>query len=404
MKILVISQYYYPEDFRINDICKGLASRGHEVTVVTGIPNYPVGKVFEGYENSYKKAEIRNGVKIIRCKNKPRKKGALNLIKNYVSYVKCANKILKKIDTKFDVVYAYQLSPISLVLPAIKYKKRFNVPLYVYVCDVWPESARDLSGGKIMSTKNPLYRICKSFSEKIYNQADRIGVKCEEFIDYLNSVCNVDRDKCEVIYEHAEASYLSVNEQPIDNNIIDLMFLGNIGHSSNCDHIIKAIKKVKESCDNFIVHFVGDGSESENIKTLSKELAVDDKIIFHGRCPQEEINRYYEQADICLLTLSSKTAVGLTPPAKLAGYMAASRPVIASIDGAAKKIILQSNCGAVVSADDIGGFADIIIKAINGELPNKEFGINGRKYFIENFTLDKHLDKLEESLEDMCVH
>ena len=402
MRILVISQYYFPEDFRINDICEGLVARGHEVTVVTGIPTYPHGYVFEGYEKSSEYVDTRNGVKILRCNNKPRKKGAINLIKNYVSYVKCANKILKKLDATFDIVYVYQMSPISLALPGIKYKKRHHIPLYLYVCDIWPESVRDLAGGKIMSVKNPIYSYAKRFSKKIYKKADRIGVKCEEFIDYLETVCKVKREKCEVIYEHAESSYLSVNEYSINNGVVDLMFLGNIGHSSNCDSIVKAVKSIGESCNNFIVHFVGDGSELGNIKALSEELQVEDKIVFHGRCPQEAVNDYYELADICLLTLSCKTAVGMTPPAKLTSYMAACRPIIASIDGAARNIIQQAQCGLVVPADDIDGFANIIRKAIEDESVIKDFGMNGRKYFLDNFTLDKHIESLEKSLKDLC--
>ena len=180
------------------------------------------------------------------------------------------------------------------------------------------------------------------------------------------------------------------------------MFLGNIGHSSNCDSIVKAVKSIGESCNNFIVHFVGDGSELGNIKALSEELQVEDKIVFHGRCPQEAVNDYHELADICLLTLSCKTAVGMTPPAKLTSYMAACRPIIASIDGAARNIIQQAQCGLVVPADDIDGFANIIRKAIEDESVIKDFGMNGRKYFLDNFTLDKHIESLEKSLKDLC--
>ncbi len=396
MKILVVSQYYYPEDFRINDICEELVRRGNQVTVVTGIPNYPKGDVFDGYAESYKKPECVNGVTVIRCNNRPRKSGQIALLLNYLTYAKEASKVIKKLSPDFDVIYAYQLSPISLVLPAIKYKKMHGTPLYIYVCDVWPESVRDKGKGKLMSKWNPAYLFFKHLSKRIYTSADLIGVKCDAFTDYLEQTCKVKRDKCRLNYEHAEALYLTVNERPIDNGVIDLMYLGNLGHASDCDLIIKAASKLE--CGNYMIHFVGDGSEYKNLVSLSRALKIEDKIIFHGKVPKEEVINLYNLADVCLLTLSGKTFIGQTPPAKLTSYLAACRPILASANGASEEVIRAADCGFVVPAGDEEGLASLMKQAIKNPSKLYPCGKNGRNYFMSHFTIKEHVDVLEEHL------
>lgn len=391
MKILVISQYYYPEDFRINDICEELVRRGNQVTVVTGIPNYPEGVVYKGYEQSYNEPEKVNGVEIIRCHNRPRKKGVINLLLNYISYYKKATKIVKKLSGNYDMVYAYQMSPVMQVIPAIKYKKKHRIPLFVYVCDLWPASILDL-GKKRLSTSSVVYKYFLNISKRVYKQADFIGAKCEEFIDYLENVCNVDRKKCSVIYEHAESNYLNVSNTPIDNGVVDFMYLGNVGHSSNCDLIIKATSMLVG--ENFKVHFVGDGSELENIKELTTELNLNDKVVFHGRCPQKDTIDFYNLADVCLLSLSNDPAVGMTPPAKLTGYMAACRPIVASVCGAAKKIIMEAKCGLICTPNNVEELSALMQSIINDQSILDNLGINGRNYYKEHFTIERHIDEL----------
>lgn len=402
MNILVISQYYYPEDFRINDICEELVKRGNKVTVIAGIPNYPEGVVYKGYEESYKHPELINGVKVIRCNNRPRKKGIFNLLRNYRSYYRKATKIVNKLDEKFDLVYGYQMSPIMQMIPAIKYKKKHNVPFFMYVCDLWPESMREL-GNKKISTKSIAYKYFLKISKRIYSSADMIGTKCEEFIDYLETFCDVKRNKCKVIYEHAESNYLCVNETPTNNGVLDFMYLGNIGHSSNCSLIVKATSKL--SRDDFKVHFVGDGSELDGLKELTKQLGLQDKIVFHGRVAQKNIIDYYNLCDVCLLTLSNESLVGVTPPAKLTGYMASGRPIIASADGAAKRIIINNRCGFVCNANDVDSFASLMIEALSKRDLLNDFGQNGRRAFLESFTIERHVSNLLVLLQQLakCV-
>ena len=400
MNILVISQYYYPEQFRINDICEELVKKGNMVTVLSGIPNYPLGEIYDGYENSHKNLEVKNGVRIIRCNNRPRHRGIINLILNYLSYVRCSNKIIKNMREKFDIVYVYELSPITMAIPAIIYKKKTGTPLYLYCLDLWPESIREISNDRLLSTHNPIYLITKIVSQKIYNSADCVGIKCREFSDYLINVCKVNPNKIKLLYEHAEDSYLQIGEKTSNEKCYNFMFLGNIGIAQNCEILLKAVSAL-ETKINFKLHFVGDGSDLENLKNKTKEFKLEDKVVFHGRQPVSEVNKYYAMADCCLLTLSNNTACGLTLPAKLTGYMASGRPIIAAADGATKSIIGEADCGICISPKDVDGIRVAMQYALENQVEFRNKGLNGREYFKTHFTLEDHIKNLLEQFEEL---
>ncbi len=403
MKILIVTQYFYPEQFRINDICIELKNRGHELTVLTGLPNYPEGELYDGYDDwNSRKVDDYHGIKVIRCNLRPRHRGTINLILNYLSFVRQANKCLRLIDSQFDVIYVYGVSPITMALPAIKIKKENNTPVYYYCCDLWPESVLgEQNGHKQISRSNLIFLIANMISKYVYQNADMIGCKCNEFIDYIHDICKISKDKMTLLYEHAEKTYLSVNDHPLSNGTIDFMFLGNIGRVQNCHQIIEATRGLIPN-RAFKVHFVGDGSELDALKKTVALYHLEDVVLFHGKVSIEEVVKYYDFADVCLLTLSNKTATGLTPPAKLPGYMAASRAVIASINGAAKTIIEEAHCGLVVAAEDVEGLKRIMQKVIDNEVDLDLLGENGRTYFKNQFTLDKHIDKLEKQLQELC--
>ena len=174
MRILVISQYFYPETFRINDIVKELVKRGHTITVLTGLPNYPEGKIYDGYEKAYQKTEDYYGATVHRCKLRPRKKGAFNLALNYLSFVIQAKKTLKLIRPEFDVVFFYEPSPISSGIPAVWYGKKHHIKTVIYNLDIWPDCVRDSRGGKVMSKKNPIYLVAKFISNYVYKRFNLI--------------------------------------------------------------------------------------------------------------------------------------------------------------------------------------------------------------------------------------
>lgn len=401
MRILVISQYYYPEQFRITDICEELVKRGHSVTVVTGLPNYPEGEVYPGYEHAFQEPVYKNGVLIRRCKIRPRHKGSINLALNYLSFVVHAIKLLKKLSPDFDLIYVYEVSPITMAIPAILYKKWHSIPVYFYCMDIWPECVRDAQNGhKTMGKRNPIYLIAKWISVYVYNNVDLIGIKCNEFKDYLIQTCGIEENKIALLYEHAEGLYLSVEETVPDNNCLDFMFLGNIGKAQNCETIIKATSKI-ETDKKFLVHFVGDGSELANLKELVNKTNLQSKVLFHGRYPIAETISFYNIADCCLLSLSDETASGLTPPGKLFSYMAAGKPIIGAIKGAAESIIINANCGWCVPPNDENGLAELMQLIIEHPELLVGKGANARQFFMKNFTLNQHVDNLISQLDIM---
>jgi glycosyltransferase involved in cell wall biosynthesis len=389
MKILVVCQYYYPEQFRVNDICEQLVTDGHTVTVLTGLPNYPIGVIPKEYRWGRKRKEVINGVKVIRSYEFSRKKGVLSLGLNYLSYMLSASIKTLFMKKDFDIIFVYQLSPVTMALPAIVMKKITKLPVYLYSCDIWPDSMKN-----IISNENKfIYKLVKKFSTYLYSQCDGLSVTSKPFIDYFNKVHSIPLDKISYIPQHAEETYLNI-EKAHKNGTTDFVFMGNIGIAQDIDCILEAIEKIK-LVPNFKVHFVGDGSYLEESKKITKEKGLSDYVEFHGRHKLEEMPKFYKLADACLLTLKADNLVGLTMPSKLQGYMAAGRPVIGAIDGAAKEVIEESKCGVCVNASDSQQFAIAIQDFIENPDRYNDCGENGRKYFKETFIKDIYMEKLE---------
>ena len=276
MKILIVSQYYYPEQFQINEIAPELVRRGYSVTVLCGTPNYPKGDIFPGYENNSKSDEFINGVRVIRARQRPRGHNIKSLILNYYSFVKEANRLVLGLEEDFDVVLGYQLSPVTSMFPAIKYAKRSKVPLILYVLDIWP-----VSGQSHLPLKNGLiYKWLAKISKKIYNSADRILVTSRPFVDYLNRINRVPLSKIGYLPQHADMTLLEQDLGKCADNVVNFMFAGNLGAGATLEVIIGAAGILGKRTD-YKVHFVGDGSQRTKLETLVNSLGLSDNFIFH---------------------------------------------------------------------------------------------------------------------------
>lgn len=398
MNILVISERFYPEQFRINDICSTFVELGHSVTIITGLPNYPNIKIPEKYKIKENRYENFYGVNVVRVGIIPRG-GVIKLFLNYVSFmVNACIKIIGMDISKFDIIYVYQTSPVTMIVPALLAKFKAKIPVLVYCCDVWPDSVCN----KISNKKSLLFRCIKWLSAKLYQAADRIAITSKPFCGYLVDVCGVDAKNIFYIPQHCEDIYLTYNDE-VDNDCVDFAFLGNIGFAQNCEIIIEAVERIKTH-KKFMVHFVGDGSNIDKIKQMVAEKGFADRVIFHGRFPVSEMKQFYALADAFLLTLKSSSAIGLTMPSKLQGYMAAGKPIVAAIHtigGAAQEVIHQANCGKSVDSDDAQGLALLMSDAIENFTEYKMLGKNGREYFLQHFTKDIFMKATLNQLEDM---
>lgn len=392
MKIVVVCQYYYPEQFRINDICEQLVRDGHSITVLTGLPNYPMGKIPGEYRWGRKRKEIINGVNVLRCFEIGRKNGIIGIALNYASYMLSASVKALFLKKNFDIIFVYQLSPVFMALPGVVLKKRSRKPLYLYCCDIWPESLKNY----ISDEKSFFYRLAGKFSSYLYSECDAITVTSKPFIKYFNHAHFIPIERITYNPQHAEDDYFEMDFSSEDD-VIDFVFMGNIGVAQDIDCILDATEKIK-FIPKFKVHFVGDGSYLDKCIDLVKQKGLEDIVVFHGRHPLDEMPYYYKLADACLLTLKDNSLVGLTMPSKLQGYMAAGKVVIGAINGSAQEVINESKCGICVKASDSDSLAEAMKEFIKNPSKYKECGQNGRSYFKSHFTKAMYMENLKEIL------
>lgn len=391
MHILIVSQYYYPEQFQINEIAPELVRRGHDVTVLTGLPNYPLGELYSGYENGNKREEIIEGVHVIRVYEHPRRKGVLHLLLNYFSFMISGSRKAKTIKDKYDVVLCYQLSPVLMIRPAIAYASKKHVPLIVYCLDIWPESARAHLSNKIF------FNLIKFYSQKLYRACDFIAVTSRPFIDYLSQVNHVARAKLGYLPQHADGKLLDMDLSSADDGIVDFMYAGNMGKGQTLEVIVKATAELK-SRNDFKVHMVGDGSQRHELEQLAQNLGVADTVVFYGNQKRDDMPSFYKKADVLLLTLRGDNAVGNTMPGKLQVYMTTGKPILGAINGAAAEVISEAKCGECVPAGDFKGLAGLMLKYIEHRESFADCGENAKIYFNLHFTLKKYCDDLEQLL------
>lgn len=368
MKILVVTQYYWPENSRVTDIVESLQEAGNEITVLTGLPNYPEGYIYDGYKKGKNRKEVHNGIKIIRAKLIERRHDSFHRLLNYYSFPFFANKIVKKMPNDFDVVLAFEESPIMLVLPAIKYAKRNNKKLIMYEMDLWPESL--LAGG--ITKHSIIYNYFKKVSSKIYSSCDKIVVSTKEHIDYIKQLPKCNDLDIEYLAQYAEPIFEKETFSSIDNETIDLMFAGNIGKAQSVCTIVKAASLLSND-NRFKFHIVGDGSDFLNVKKIANDLGLKN-IVFYGKKPLPEMPQMYDLADAMLVTLEDKPYANMTIPGKVQSYMAAGKAVIGCANGSCANFIINNQIGYACNAGDYKALANTL-----KELDLEELSIIGKR-------------------------
>lgn len=394
MKILVVCQYYYPEPVRITDICEELVKRGHEVTVLTGVPNYPMGIIHRDYRYGKKRDEFVNGVHVIRCFTIGRRHGIIFRVLNYFSYPLSAIAKLHKVDKDFDVVFVNQLSPVMMAWPAIRYKKKYKKKLVLYCLDLWPESL-EVGGIKKGSF---IYRIFHRISEKIYKQADKILTTSKSFDEYFEEEFSINKKEIGYLPQYAEEIFS--NQKYMEGkkkDTYDFMFAGNIGIAQSVGTIIEAANILRDRKD-IRWHIIGDGIDLENCKKKAKKYGLD-SIIFYGRKPVDEMPKYYEMADAMLVTMIDNPVISKTLPGKVQTYMAAGKAIIGSINGETDRIIKEAKCGFCGQAENPVELKNNILGFISTGM-KKELKINARKYYLDNFSKEKFVKNIIYVLEN----
>lgn len=404
MKILIVSQYFFPEQFQINEIAPELVKRGHEVTVLCGLPNYPKGIVFDGYQTHEecrkREAEYaeQTGVNVVHVQQVPRGKNPVQLLRNYSSFVKNSKKTVRHLPADFDVVLGYQLSPISSMAAAVEYKKLHGTPLLYYTLDLWPVSAESL----LKSKKNPLFKLAAVYSKKIYQAADRILVTSRPFIDYLMTENGIAANRLGYLPQHAGTEMLDMDLEAEENGVADFMFAGNLGNGQRLDVIIDAAAELGAR-EDYKIHLVGDGRMRTTLEKMVQEKGLQQNVIFYGNQKRQDMPAFYKKADVLLITLRGNNEVGNTMPGKLQMYMTTGKPILGAINGAAQEVIRQAQCGFCVNAGDYLGLAQLMLNYIENpaELKDMKAGERARSFFKEHFTLDKYMDGLCAEMENL---
>ena len=394
MRILVISQYFYPENFRINDLCLSLKKRGHKISVLTGKPNYPKGEYFEGYSWNTKSFEKIKGIDVYRSNLFLRKNGkGFNLVLNYLSFSFFATLKLFWIDKKFDKILIYAPSPITVGFIGFFAKIKFKVKSFLWVHDLWPESVKvagNIHNKFILSLINNMTSI-------IYSLNDIVLVQSPLFKDYIKRQGVADEKLIYYPY-YAEDFYkpLNINEKNIYPKGFNIVFAGNIGVAQSFDTIINAAQDLKES--NFKVNFIiiGDGRDKKRVKGMIESKNLEDYFYFLGSFKPKEMSRFFHHADALLVSLKKSEIFYRTIPGKLQSYLASGKPIIGSIDGITCQIINNSNCGFCAPAEDSKNLSLQIKKFYNLPIDKRnELGKNALNYYKEYFEKQKVISNLE---------
>lgn len=400
MKVLIATQFFYPENFKSSDVAFELARRGHSVTVLTNIPNYPQGKFYDGYGIFKRRIETVNGVKIYRTFVIPRGKGGgAMLALNYMSWAFIASvwAFFLSIFHRYDAVIVHETSPVTQGFPALVVKWMQHIPMYFWVLDLWPESlqsAGNINNRHIIGFFTKVTRFIYDHSTKILMSSRGFRESIMEKGDYA--------DKLIYFPNWAEDVFSDAKPYPIPTmpEGFKVMFAGNIGEAQDFESIMQAALLLKDETDiKFIL--VGDGRRKPFVDDFIKTHSLEETVLTPGRFPLAAMPSFFREADIMLVTLKNEPIFSLTAPAKLQAYMAAAKPVVAMIDGEARKLIAESGCGLSGPAADSASLAENILKMKNMSSADLvKMGKNGYEYFQANFRKDICMDHLCGILND----
>ncbi|HVO67123.1 MAG TPA: glycosyltransferase family 4 protein [Syntrophales bacterium] len=400
----MISQYFWPENFRINDLVLGLSEKGHNVTVLTGIPNYPQGKFFPGYGFFNKRVENYNGVRIIRVPLIPRGRGGTSqLIINYLSFTLCAT-LLGPLYCRgqFDLIF-FSLSPFTEGIPAIIIKRIKKAPAIYWGQDIWPESLS--ATGAINS--DFMLKMVRILIRCIYRGCDMILMQSRVFSSYI------ERDgilpyriryfpnSAEELYKPVtlEAGAIESTSMPSGFKIV---FAGNIGAAQDFGTILSAAEQIKNYKD---IHWViiGEGRMRPWVEEEVKKRGLSETVHLIGRYPMETMPRFFALADVLLVTLKKEPIFALTIPGKIQSYLACARPIIAAIDGEGARVIEEAGAGLACPAGNPGSLAETVLRLYNMTADERDrMAQQGRSYFEDNFERHMLLNRLDNWISELC--
>ncbi len=397
MHILVISQYFWPENFKINDLCSELVNRGHKITVLTGKPNYPDGEVFNDYLNNPAKFKSYAGCDVVRVPMIARGKGSsIKLMLNYLTFALSATFIgaWKLKSKQFDVIFVFEPSPITVGIPAIFLKKVKKLPVVFWVLDLWPET---LEAVGVVKSKTGL-KLIGSLVSFIYNRCDLVLGQSKAFYLGISRYCK-DESKIKYFpswFESVFSSPTLPNDKFQNFTGFKVLFAGNIGEAQDFPAILKAIDILTRRKLNFKVFIVGDGRNLGWVKQEIEKRKLTEYAVLLGRHPLELMPCFYYSADALLVTLKESPVFAMTIPGKLQSYMVAGKPILTMLSGEGSRIVEEAGCGLVAKSGDAMALADNI-ECMSKMDPTEliSFGKKAKHYSDTEFNRDILISQLE---------
>ncbi len=401
MNLLVLSQYFWPETFRINDVARGLRDLGHEVVVLTGLPNYPEGRFFKGYGLFGPFRDDYSGIPVYRVPLIPRGGGgALRLVLNYMSFLVTSVVLgLPRMRQRFDAILVYEPSPVTVVLPALLLKRLRGTPVLFWVQDLWPES---LSATGMVRTPWIL-SLVERMVRFIYRHSDRILIQSQAF---RGQVLRLGAPQEKVVYlpNSAEGFYRQVNleadavERKLMPDGFRVVFAGNIGAAQSFETIIEAATLLRDLPEiQWVV--LGDGRMRESAVAEVDFRELKDRVHFLGRFAPESMPRFFALADVLLVTLKRDPVFAMTVPSKLQSYLACGRPIVAALDGEGARILNEAGAGRTCPAEDPQALAAAVLALY--DMPKQEreqLGVRGRAYFEAEYERGILLQRLSRCI------
>lgn len=398
MRLLIVSQYFWPETFRVNDLAAELKARGHEVTVLTGLPNYPDGAVFESYRRDPAAFASFHGADVLRVPMLPRGRGKLRLVLNYLSFavagVLFAPSKLK--GRRFDAIFVFQTSPITSALPALWLRSLRRTPVLLWVLDLWPDT---LSAIGVVRSPALLAAVGKLVSF-IYRRCDRILIQSQAFVANVVRYGG-ERDKIRYFPGWSEAVFADVDgAEPAEElapyrDDFKVLFAGNIGEAQDFPSIIAAADMLRDVRHlRFIV--VGDGRAGDAARAEAERRGLQDRVIFLGRFPLERMPSFFTGADALLVSLVDRPIWAMTIPGKVQSYLASGKPILGMLNGEGARVIDEAGAGISGPAGDAVALAANVraLMALN-EDERAKMGQRGREYSARAFGREELFDKLE---------
>jgi glycosyltransferase involved in cell wall biosynthesis len=404
MKVLIVTQYFWPENFRINDLAQGLLNRGHEVTVYTGKPNYPEGRFFPGYGFLGHGNETFGGVRVIRVPLVPRgDANGFRLALNYLSFAFFASLLAPfRVYGDFDVILVYEPSPVTVGLPALVLKALKGAPLLFWVQDLWPES---LVAADAVRARWILAGI-KRLVRFIYRRCDRILVQSKAFVEAIVPY-GIPRERILFFPNSAEALYRPIALEPDAPERAQLppgfrvMYAGNIGAAQDFATLLGAADRLREeTAIQWIV--LGDGRSKPWVESEITRRGLSRSVHLLGRHPVESMPRFFALADAMLVSLRRDPILAMTLPSRVQSYLACGRPIIAALDGEGARVIKEAGAEIVPGSGDPDALARAVLAVYRMPEPARQaMGERGRRYYEQHFEREMLLTRLEKWMEEL---